>query len=163
MHPPVGGHFGERPQSGRKLVACPQRRAVLVEVAVAVAFGLAIDEHRLLKLGAIDPTLERNLEAIETLRDSDAAAHSREDRQVREISLNVRAAGDIGTEDETTFEIKTSETGNVDAPIDLPVRRRPVESMGGIEINIAAAQIPRELVARPIGAHQELRRIEIEP
>jgi hypothetical protein len=52
---------------------------------------------------------------------------------------------------------------HVDAPIDPAVRHGTVQPMCRVEAREGAAHIGGELVARPVGIDQKLRRIEIEP
>jgi hypothetical protein len=83
----------------------------LVVVAVTVAFGLAVDEDRFRKLGAIDAALDGDLESIEALTNAGACAQRGINGKVRKIRLNVRAAGLVGAQDEAPLEIDVGEAG----------------------------------------------------
>ena len=56
-----------------------------------------------------------------------------------------------------------AEAGHVDAPVHLPVGRRPVLRVRRVESGVGPMEFGRERVARPIRIHQKVGSIEIEP
>ena len=82
---------------------------------------------------------------------------------MREIGLDVRAAGVVRPQDEMPFEVDAAEPGHVDAPVDPAVGGRTVQIVGGVVGRIRPQQTGRELVAIPIGIDQERRRVKVEP
>ena len=163
MHALVNGGLRERPHARREIIGGPYRGAVLIVVAVTVAFGLSVNKDRFRKLGAIDAALESDLESIEALANAGACAQRRINGKVRQIRLNVRAAGLVGAQDEAPLEIDMGEAGYVDAAVDPAVSGGAIELVRGIEGGEGAAQIDRELVARPVGIGRQFGSVEVNP
>src|SRR6185312_5732246 len=97
--------FHERLDARQQVVTGSQLAAVLDVVAVVVALGRSVNELRSLIDRSVNAAFERDLEAVEALAEAGAAAERREDRKPREVGLDVRTAGPVGTQDEAAFKI----------------------------------------------------------
>jgi hypothetical protein len=155
MRARIGADLDERLEPRHQVVAGAQRPGVAVEVAVVVARGRLVGEHRILKFGALRRPLRGDFEAIEALRHAEGAAERGEDRKAREPGLHVRAARIVGADNERPLADQRSRARHIEPPGDFAVEGRSVE-LGRLAVHrVAAAQGRRDLVALPVRTREQ--------
>ena len=165
MHARIRADFNERDQAGRQLVGATKRAGILIKISVVVAGRRPVGQRGLLVDGSRHITLDRDIEAIKSLTQSDRTATGDIDRQLGKAGLQIRTAGIVGRHQHATAKINARVMRDIYAAVYFAVEVRTAQRWRLIRAvaNVAAAQIRLELVPRPIRLHPQFRRDGIEP
>ena len=110
-------HFHERLDAGVETEADARDAGILVEIAIGIVRSLAVGQHGILVLHAVEVPLSDTIRRLKFCT-TPSVPPSGVDRQFGETGRKVGAAGIVGRHQEAVFENDLGVAGDVDAAVE---------------------------------------------